>query len=230
MAEHLAEPCRSPLLACLWFTNRGINPSSLNQSQLGLTDEFVEEAGSPCIATDIASQAFALVTGDTVPDVAILDVRLPDWPRPASALRTHQLHPHVHAVFVSGWGEGLADPHALADMRWEFLRKPFKCGDLGAAVTRLLPAHAAAGGEKVQALLLRRWVLAHDGSTSLGAIHPGSAIHRKYTRAVLPRGACGAPQVSTLASRRYRRLTLRANWTTLLTSFTRSAGAVSPCS
>jgi FixJ family two-component response regulator len=72
-----------------------------------------------------------------VPDVALLDIRLPDVLGPSVALRLYELHPHIPVLFVSAWVDGLANTKSLGPLRWEFLPKPFQEDALLAAIRRL---------------------------------------------------------------------------------------------
>jgi DNA-binding NtrC family response regulator len=98
---------------------------------------LLEEAGFGWIAADSGEQALALLSQGTVPDVALLDIRLPDVLGPSVALRLHELHPHIPVLFVSAWVDGLANTKSLDPLRWEFLPKPFRDDALLAAIRRL---------------------------------------------------------------------------------------------
>jgi DNA-binding response OmpR family regulator len=79
-----------------------------------------------------------VLSGGTIPDLMVMDIRLPDMPGPEVALRIHERHPHIPVLFVSGWTEGLADAELLASLRWDFLPKPFTGEELINRVRRLL--------------------------------------------------------------------------------------------
>jgi len=104
----------------------------------GVTCRYLAEAGLRCLDAETGQEAIRLVERGAVPDLTVLDIRLPDMPGFAVALRIHQRHPQIPVLFVSGWVDGLADPHTLGDMRWEFLQKPFTGEQLVETAHRLL--------------------------------------------------------------------------------------------
>jgi two-component system, cell cycle sensor histidine kinase and response regulator CckA len=110
-----------------------------------VTSQRLEEAGMVCLAADSATQAMEIVAGGAVPDLLILDIRLPDLPGPELALRIHSHYPRIPVLFVSGWVDGLANPGKLEALEWGFLQKPFTGEALLEVVRRMLPARSAAG-------------------------------------------------------------------------------------
>jgi two-component system cell cycle sensor histidine kinase/response regulator CckA len=107
-----------------------------------VTCQYLADGGFECVDAETSAHALELLAKGTLPDLMVLDVRLPDLPGPALALRVHQQHPGLPVLFVSGWIDGLADAETLAPLRWAFLPKPFT-GDqlLQAARGLLLPQH-----------------------------------------------------------------------------------------
>jgi CheY-like chemotaxis protein len=104
---------------------------------LRVTCHHLEDAGFECVNADTATHALA-VLAQTVPDLLVLDIRLPDIPGPELALRVHGNYPTIPVLFVSGWIDGLAEAATLEPLRWEFLQKPFTGEALVAAARRLL--------------------------------------------------------------------------------------------
>jgi two-component system, cell cycle sensor histidine kinase and response regulator CckA len=102
------------------------------------TCRALEQAGFTCAVADSAGKALELIGGGTVPDLIVLDIRLPDLPGPELALRIHSRYARVPILFVSGWTGGLTDPDRFSQLRWDFLPKPFTGETLGAAVRRML--------------------------------------------------------------------------------------------
>ena len=98
----------------------------------------LEQAGFACTVAGSAAQALELIGGGEVPDLIVLDIRLPDLPGPELALRIHNRYTRVPILFVSGWAGGLADPDKFNQLHWDFLPKPFTGETLGSAVRRML--------------------------------------------------------------------------------------------
>ena len=98
-----------------------------------------------CLSADNAAQAMEILGAGRVPDLLILDVRLPDLPGPELALRIHSRYPRIPVLFVSGWIDGLASPGTLEALEWGFLQKPFAGQALVEVVRRMIPASSAAG-------------------------------------------------------------------------------------
>jgi two-component system cell cycle sensor histidine kinase/response regulator CckA len=108
----------------------------------GVTRRMLQLAGYDCLVADTAIDALRYLKSGPVPDLALLDVRLPDLSGDKLALRIHQQHPHIPVLFVSGWPGESVNPDRLAALRWEFLQKPISKEVLLPAVERLL-----AGGQ-----------------------------------------------------------------------------------
>jgi two-component system, cell cycle sensor histidine kinase and response regulator CckA len=90
------------------------------------------------MTADTAADALTHLKNGQVPDLAVLDIRLPDLSGTKLALRIHEQHPHLPILFVSGWPGERIDPDQLATLRWDFLQKPFTQERLLPAVERLL--------------------------------------------------------------------------------------------
>ena len=110
-----------------------------------VTCQYLEEAGMVCLGAHNAAQAMEILGAGRVPDLLILDVRLPDLPGPELALRIHSRYPRIPVLFVSGWVDGLANPGTLEALEWGFLQKPFTGEALIGLVRRMVPARSAAG-------------------------------------------------------------------------------------
>jgi two-component system, cell cycle sensor histidine kinase and response regulator CckA len=75
-----------------------------------------------------------------IPDLMVIDVRLPGMSGPELALRIHTRYPRIPVLFVSGWVNGLAA--ALLDrMQWAFLAKPYSPDALLTAARRMLGSY-----------------------------------------------------------------------------------------
>jgi two-component system cell cycle sensor histidine kinase/response regulator CckA len=107
-----------------------------------VTCQQLVEAGFSCMSAGTASDAMSMVSAERLPDLLLLDVRLPDLPGPELALRIHARYPRVPVLFVSGWIDGLTDAAHLEPLRWDFVPKPFTGEALVAAVRRLLESSA----------------------------------------------------------------------------------------
>ena len=104
----------------------------------GVTRRMLQLAGYDCLTADTAIDALTHLKHGRIPELAILDVRLPDLPGTKLALRIHQAHPRMPVLFMSGWTGETIDPDHLAALRWEFLQKPFTKDTLLPLVERLL--------------------------------------------------------------------------------------------
>jgi two-component system C4-dicarboxylate transport response regulator DctD len=103
-----------------------------------VTSRYLEEAGFECIQAGAADEAMAWLDRGRIPDVAVLDIRLPDQSGPELALRIHARFPSIPVLFISAWPEAQSKPEELAPLRWLFVQKPFVGATLKEAVRRLL--------------------------------------------------------------------------------------------
>jgi two-component system, cell cycle sensor histidine kinase and response regulator CckA len=103
-----------------------------------VTCQHLEDAGYDCVKADNAAGALNLLAGSRLPDLLVLDIRLPDLPGPELALRIHSRYPRIPVLFVSGWIDGLADGARLGVLQWDFLQKPFTGDTLVDTVRRIL--------------------------------------------------------------------------------------------
>jgi CheY-like chemotaxis protein len=106
----------------------------------GVTRRMLQLAGYSVLTADTAIDALTYLKQGQPPDLAVLDIRLPDLPGTKLALRIHEQQPRIPVLFVSGWPGEQIDPEQLAALRWEFLQKPFSQKALLPAVERLLNA------------------------------------------------------------------------------------------
>jgi two-component system C4-dicarboxylate transport response regulator DctD len=105
---------------------------------LRVTCQYLEEAGFECIPAASADAAAAHLEAGRIPDLLLMDIRLPDVPGPELALRIHGRYPRVPVLFVSGWVDGLSNPAKLEALQWGFLPKPFTGESLVEAVRQML--------------------------------------------------------------------------------------------
>jgi DNA-binding NtrC family response regulator len=103
-----------------------------------VTSRYLEEAGFECIQAGTADEALAWLDRGRIPDVAVLDIRLPDQSGPELALHIHARFPRIPVLFISAWPEAHSKPEELEHLRWLFVRKPFMGDTLREAVRRLL--------------------------------------------------------------------------------------------
>ena len=103
-----------------------------------ITCRFLEEVGYHCIDAENAEQTLARLTIDPLPDLIVIDVRLPGMSGPELAVRIHQRHSRIPILFVSGWMESLAPAEDVASLRWEYVQKPYRGDALVSAARRLL--------------------------------------------------------------------------------------------
>jgi two-component system cell cycle sensor histidine kinase/response regulator CckA len=102
------------------------------------TCRMLELEGYVCRPAQDAEQALELLATGHIPDLMVIDVRLPGISGPELALRVHTRYPRIPVLFVSGWVDGLADPALLDRMHWAFLAKPYNPAALVGAAQRML--------------------------------------------------------------------------------------------
>jgi two-component system, cell cycle sensor histidine kinase and response regulator CckA len=102
------------------------------------TCRMLELEGYACLPADDGVQALELLGSGQIPDLMVIDVRLPGMSGPELALRIHTRHPRIPVLFVSGWVDGLADSALLERMQWTFLAKPYNPETLVSAARRML--------------------------------------------------------------------------------------------
>jgi CheY-like chemotaxis protein len=105
-----------------------------------ITCAYLEEAGLSCVTAGSAAAALEVLEAGYVPDLLVLDVRLPDLPGTDLALRIHERYPGIRipVLFVSGWAEAINAATQLERLRWSFLPKPFSPEAMADAARRLL--------------------------------------------------------------------------------------------
>jgi CheY-like chemotaxis protein len=110
------------------------------------TCRMLELEGYACIPADDGSQALELLGSGQIPDLMVIDVRLPGMSGPELALRIHTRYPRIPVLFVSGWVDGLADSALLERMQWAFLAKPYSPETLVSTARRMLGASPTTNG------------------------------------------------------------------------------------
>src|SRR5262245_47958666 len=80
------------------------------------TCRMLELEGYACLPAQDAEQALELLETSQIPDLMVIDVRLPGLSGPELALRVHTRYPRIPVLFVSGWVDGLANPALLGRM------------------------------------------------------------------------------------------------------------------
>jgi two-component system, cell cycle sensor histidine kinase and response regulator CckA len=102
------------------------------------TCRMLELEGYACVPADNAVQAMEALSAGRIPDLMLIDIRLPGMSGPELALRIHTQFPRIPVLFVSGWVNGLADPAKLDRMHWAFLAKPYSPQALVNAARQML--------------------------------------------------------------------------------------------
>lgn len=102
--------------------------------------------GFACIPAEDAGQALEALGAGPIPDLMVIDIRLPGMSGPELALRIHTRYPRIPVLFVSGWAGGLADRALLDNMRWTFLAKPYNPDTLVSTARGMLGAGTATEG------------------------------------------------------------------------------------
>jgi CheY-like chemotaxis protein len=99
---------------------------------------MLELEGYVSLPAPDAGEALKLLDAGQIPDLMVIDIRLPGMSGPELALRIHNRYPHIPVLFVSGWVDGLADPAQLDRLHWAFLAKPYDPASLVGAAQRML--------------------------------------------------------------------------------------------
>ena len=110
------------------------------------TCRMLELEGYACLPAYDGSQALELLGSGQIPDLMVIDVRLPGMSGPELALRIHTRYPRIPVLFVSGWVDGLADSALLERMQWAFLAKPYSPETLVSTARRMLGASPTTNG------------------------------------------------------------------------------------
>jgi two-component system cell cycle sensor histidine kinase/response regulator CckA len=101
----------------------------------------LRSAGYRVIAADGAEGAVeALRAGESLPDVLVTDVIMPDATGRALADRLRGERPELRVLFLSGYAVDVLGPHGVLDPAESFLAKPFAPGSLLAKVRQVLDA------------------------------------------------------------------------------------------
>jgi DNA-binding NtrC family response regulator len=108
----------------------------------GITCHMLREGGYACRHVGTAHEALTLVESrGFVPQLLVLDIRLPDMTGLRLAGRLAPTLPGVPVLFMTGYPEAYIE--LAREGRWEFLAKPFEFSQLIAAVGRVLPRPGA---------------------------------------------------------------------------------------
>lgn len=110
------------------------------------TCRMLEMEGFTCVAANDAEQALEALDAGRIPDLMVIDIRLPGMSGPELALRIHTRYPRIPVLFVSGWVDGLADAALLDRMQWAFLAKPYSPNALVTTAQRMLGSPAPTEG------------------------------------------------------------------------------------
>ena len=110
------------------------------------TCRMLELEGYVCVPANDAEQALDTLAAGRIPDLMVIDIRLPGMSGPELALRIHTHYPRIPVLFVSGWVNGLADGALLDMMQWAFLAKPYSPDALLTVAQRMLGPSAATEG------------------------------------------------------------------------------------
>lgn len=102
-----------------------------------VTCRYLQESGFTTVALGTAQGALEIVDHG-VPDLLVIDVRLPDLPGPELALRIHLRYPRVPVLFISAWPDTQATAAQLDPLLWLFVQKPFSAEGLAHAAWTLL--------------------------------------------------------------------------------------------
>ena len=111
---------------------------------LSFTCRYLQEAGFTTVAVDTAQGALEVLEHG-VPDLLVIDIRLPDLPGPELALRIHLRYPRVPVLFISAWPDTQTKGADLDTLHWMFVQKPFSGESLAQAARLLLGEPGRAG-------------------------------------------------------------------------------------
>jgi CheY-like chemotaxis protein len=110
------------------------------------TCRMLELHGYTCLPARDAIQALGLLGSGRIPDLLVIDIRLPGMSGPELALHIHARYPRIPVLFVSGWVAGLADAAMLGTLHWKFLAKPYDPDTLVSTAHRMLGGQATTEG------------------------------------------------------------------------------------
>src|SRR4051794_13384625 len=96
----------------------------MNRWSIGSPAGFLKEAELECVCAENAIDALEWFSRIRAPDLLLFDMRLPGMSGPDLALRIHDRHPHIPALFMSGWAGQRADPDRLAPCAGPSCRSP----------------------------------------------------------------------------------------------------------
>ena len=113
---------------------------------LRATCRMLDLEGFVCLPAENAEQALEVLGAGQIPDLMVIDIRLPGMPGPELALQIHTRYPRIPVLFVSGWAGGLANRALLDKMRWMFLAKPYNPDTLVSAARGMLGAAPSSEG------------------------------------------------------------------------------------
>jgi two-component system, OmpR family, response regulator len=104
---------------------------------LSVACRCLQAAGFKPVAATSAARAMELLE-QRVPDLLVIDVRLPDLPGPELALRIHLRYPRLPVLFISAWPDAQSTVTDLDPLLWTFIQKPFSAEGLAKAARALL--------------------------------------------------------------------------------------------
>jgi DNA-binding NtrC family response regulator len=109
---------------------------------LGMTRKMLERMGYAVLTAGTAAEAIrhAEQRGREI-HVVLSDVVMPELSGPELAKRLLSQHPHLEAVFMSGFPANVNAPRGLLESS-SFLQKPFSKAVLAAAIRRALDDRA----------------------------------------------------------------------------------------
>ena len=100
----------------------------------------LEEAGYQVAEAATGAEALSAAAHE-LPDVVLLDYRLPDALGTDVLRDLHRLAPHVPVVFITGHASVTGAVEAMREGAYDYLEKPFEPEDVLRAVARAVEAH-----------------------------------------------------------------------------------------
>ncbi|MHB9155640.1 MAG: response regulator [Endomicrobiales bacterium] len=117
---------------------------------------IVKPLGHPLFTAEDGRQAIEVAQRE-VPDLALLDMRVPDMDGLEVLAELRKINPNVRAIMLSGFGDVETAVHALKQGAFDYLSKPFKVDEVLKIVNKAIQsipqgaAHAVAAPAAVAA-------------------------------------------------------------------------------
>ncbi len=126
---------------------------------------IVKPLGHPVFTSEDGHQALEVAKREN-PDIALLDVRVPDMDGLEVLAELRKINPNIKAIMLSGFGDVESAVFALKQGAFDYISKPFKVDDVIKTVNKAIsamgqgqaaaPAASSAGQQPAQAPAMAR--------------------------------------------------------------------------